>query len=171
MIGILLGVAGAYTLNIKEIHKGYLAPFRALLKEPGPKLMLFVAFIWSITSNYDKIGVKNSSPIFWTIAVNIFLTIAISVILALRQKKNTNTKHITANLKSLLPIGLFSAMALVAQMTAINITLVAYVISVKRAGLIFGVLFGHFVFNEKGVKERLLGAVIMVLGVVMIALS
>ncbi len=57
LIGIILGVVGAYMLNIKEIRNGYLAPFRALLKEPGPKLMLAVAFIWSITSNYDKIGV------------------------------------------------------------------------------------------------------------------
>ena len=50
-IGILLIVAGSYLLNIKEKSKGYLAPFKALLSEPGPKLMLIVAFLWSIASN------------------------------------------------------------------------------------------------------------------------
>ncbi len=101
--------------------------------------------------------------------MNIFLTIAMSAVLAFRQKKNM--MPITANIKSLLPVGFFSALALVAQMTAINLALVAYVISVKRASLIFGVLFGHFIFKEKGVKERLIGAIIMVLGVVLIVLT
>src|SRR3990167_6087725 len=77
LIGVLLIVAGSYTLNIKQRHEGYLAPFKALLKEKGPKLMLLVAFIWSITSIIDKIGVQNSSPIFWVIAINIFITLTL----------------------------------------------------------------------------------------------
>lgn len=55
LIGVLLIVLGSYTLNIKQRHEGYLVPFKALLKETGPKLMLLVAFIWSITSNFDKV--------------------------------------------------------------------------------------------------------------------
>ncbi len=169
VIGVFLIVLGSYVLNIKERHNGFLAPFRALLKEKGPKLMLAVAFIYSITSNFDKIGIQNSSPIFWTIAVNIFIMLAMLPIMICKSKGCL--RQIPMNYKALLPIGLFSAMALAAQMTAINLTLVAYVISVKRTGIIFGVLFGHFIFKEKGVKERLLGAAIMVLGVVLIAFS
>ena len=40
LIGIFLIVTGSYILNIKEKHKGFLAPFQALLKEKGAKLML-----------------------------------------------------------------------------------------------------------------------------------
>src|SRR5574341_93981 len=64
LTGVCLIVAGSYLLNIKERNNGYLAPFRKLLKEKGPKLMLIVALIWSITSNFDKIGVQKSSPVF-----------------------------------------------------------------------------------------------------------
>src|SRR5579885_438453 len=77
-VGIVLIVAGSYILNIKEKHRGYLAPFRALLKERGSKLMLIVAFIWSITSNFDKVGVQNSSPIFWIIAIDTFIAIVMA---------------------------------------------------------------------------------------------
>ncbi len=169
LIGIILGVIGAYALNIKEIHNGYLAPFRALLKQPGPKLMLAAAVIWGITSNYDRIGIQNSSPIFWAIAVNVFMTLVMSVVLCFKPKENL--RQIPANLNYLLPIGLFSALSYIAYIIAINFALVSYVISVKRTALIFGVLFGHFIFKEKGVKERLMGAAIMVLGIVLIALS
>ena len=56
-------------------------------------------------------------------------------------------------------------------MTAINLTLVAYVISIKRTSTIMSVFAGYLVFKEKGVKERLIGTVIMIIGVLFITLS
>lgn len=167
--GILLIIFGAYFMKIEERHAGFFAPFKALLKEKGPKLMLLAAFIWSITSNLDKIGVLNSSPIFWAVSANAFISLFLLPIALFKSKKDM--LQIPKNLSVLVPIGLLSALALVFQMTAIKLTLVAYVISIKRAGVIFGVLFGWLIFKEKGVKERALGAIIMVLGVALIALG
>jgi len=56
-------------------------------------------------------------------------------------------------------------------MKAISLTLVAYVIAIKRTSVIISVIFGHSIFKEKGIKERLLGAIIMVIGVLFITLS
>ena len=56
-------------------------------------------------------------------------------------------------------------------MMAINLTLVAYVIAIKRTSAIMSSLFGFWLFKEKGIKERLLGVVLMVLGVILITLS
>ncbi|MGZ7066894.1 MAG: hypothetical protein ACXVHT_01170 [Methanobacterium sp.] len=46
-----------------------------------------------------------------------------------------------------------------------------YVIAIKRTSTIMSVLFGSLIFKEKGIKGRLLGAGIMVLGVILITLS
>jgi uncharacterized membrane protein len=169
LIGVLLIVLGSFTLNIKQRHEGYFAPFKALLKEKGPKLMLLVAFIWSISSNFDKIGVQNSSPILWVIAVNIFITLVMLPIMLYKSQRSV--QQISTSYKALLPIGLFSALTLIFQMTAINLTLVAYVISIKRTSAIMSVLFGYFIFKEKGIKERLIGTIIMIIGVLLITLS
>lgn len=169
LLGILFIVAGSYVLNIQERHKGYLAPFKALLKEKGPKLMLLVAFIWSITSNFDKIGVQNSSPIFWSIAINTFIALAMFPLMFYKSQKNISQFPI--KLKALVPIGLFSALTVIFQMTAINLTLVAYVISIKRTSAIMSVLLGCLIFKEKGIRERIVGVVIMVIGVLLITLS
>lgn len=56
-------------------------------------------------------------------------------------------------------------------MTAITLALVAYVISLKRLSTVFGVLWGKLLFKEKDFKDRLIGAVIMAAGVILIALS
>jgi uncharacterized membrane protein len=169
LIGIILIVFGSYILNLKERHRGYFAPFKALIKENGPKLMLLVAFIWSITSNIDKIGVKNSSPIFWAVANAIFWAITLSTIMLIKSRKSI--KYVPVNLKVLIPIGIFEGLAAVTQMTAINLTLVAYVISIKRTSAIISVLSGYFIFKEKGIRERLIGVIIMVAGVILITLS
>ena len=168
VIGILLIVIGAYTLNLKKKSEGYFAPFKALLKEKGPRLMLIVAFIWSITANFDKVGVVNSSSLFWVVSINIFIAAFLSPIMLYKSRSNIKQ---TLNIQTLLPVGLFSGLIHITQMTAISLTLVAYVIAIKRTSTIMSVLWGWLIFKEKGIKERLLGTVIMVLGVLFIALS
>jgi drug/metabolite transporter (DMT)-like permease len=168
LIGVLLIVVGSYVLNIKEFAGGWLSPFRVLLKERGPQLMLIVAFLWSITSNFDKVGVQNSSPFFWALIINLFIAVALFPILILRSSEPGNFKK---NLDKLIPVGLFSAITIIFQMTAINLTLVAYVIAIKRTSIIFSVLWGHYIFKEEGVRERLIGVMIMILGAFFITIS
>ena len=167
-IGILLIVAGSYLLNIKEKSQGYLAPFKALLNEPGPKFMLIVAFLWSITSNFDKIGVKNSSPIFWLFS--LFGTMTILLLPVLLQKTPNPSRKIIKQLPMLAAMGFFNAIGVLCQMQALTLTLVVQVIAIKRTSVLMGVLFGHFIFKEKDIQQRLLGAGIMILGVFFISL-
>lgn len=169
LIGVLLIVFGAYELNIKKQKLGYFEPFKSLYKEKGTRLMLLVALIWSLSSNIDKIGVQNSSPIFWIIASRLFIAPIMILIVIYKSKKKL--LNVFQNYKKLLPIGFFLSLTLITQMIALNLTLVSYVIAIKRTSIIFSVLFGYLIFKEKNIKDRLIGATIMVLGVVLITLS
>lgn len=168
LAGVLMIVLGSYMLNIKQRHKGYVAPFRALLTEKGPRYMLIVAFLWSITSNIDKVGVLNSSPALWLVAVNTLIALVLTPMVMTGRREKASLKR---NLYFLVPIGLAGGMAMIFQMTAITMTLVAYVISIKRTSTVMSVFFGWLIFKERGMRERLLGTIIMVLGVALIALG
>ncbi|MEG3974918.1 EamA family transporter [Microcoleus sp. herbarium8] len=167
-IGIFLIVTGSYLLNIKEKSQGYLAPFKALLHQPGPKLMLIVAFLWSITSNFDKIGVQNSSPIFWLFS--LFTTMSLLLLPVLLNKTPNPSRKIMQQLPMLATMGFVNALGVIFQMQALTMTLVVQVIAVKRTSVLMGVLFGHFIFKEKDIQQRLLGAAIMIVGVFFITL-
>ncbi|MEG4228011.1 EamA family transporter [Microcoleus sp. N9_B2] len=167
-IGILLIVAGSYLLNIKDKSKGYLAPFKALLDEPGSKLMLIVAFLWSIAGNFDKIGVTNSHPIFWVFS--LFGTMSVLLLPVLLHKTPNPGRQIFKQLPMLAAMGFFNAIGIIFQMQALTLTLVVQVIAIKRTSVLMGVLFGHFIFKEKDIQQRLLGAGIMILGVLFISL-
>ncbi|MCK4836202.1 MAG: EamA family transporter [Candidatus Aminicenantes bacterium] len=169
LAGIILIVVGAYILNIRDSKQGIRAPFKALMAEKGPRFMLVVALIWSITSNIDKIGVTHSSVVFWVTAINVVSAIFLFPV-ALYRTLNTGAGLYLKNLKTLLVVGFIAALRSMFQITAITLTLVAYVISVKRTSVIFGIFFGYLIFREKGFRERLLGAVVMVAGVFLITL-
>lgn len=169
LFGIAFIVIGSYILNVREKERGYLEPLKLLLNEKGPKLMLIVAFIWGITSNIDKIGIKYSSPIFWTIALNFIITIFIFPIMLYKSKDDISL--IIMNFKLMILVGVFSALSGIFQMLAINIALVSYVISIKRTSIVMSVIFGYLIFKERGIKERLAGVLIMIIGVFLITLS
>ena len=147
---------------------GVWGPLVAMAGNPGSRLMLCVAFIWSITSNFDKIGVLNSSPLFW--AFSLFCAIALGM-LPFVFRRGRGFGPIIAQWRLLGVMGGFNAIAITFQMLALTLAPVAQVIAVKRMSALLSVLFGHFFFKEKGLRERLLGAAIMVTGVVIMALS
>ena len=163
-IGVVLLVIGSYVLNIRPAAS-FWSPLLAMLYNPGSRLMLCVAFIWSITSNFDKIGVVNSSPLFW--AVSLFTVIAGGMLpFVLR----SGLKPLIGQWQLLGITGGFNAIAILFQMLALTLAPVAQVIAIKRMSALLSVLFGHFFFGEKGLQQRLLGAAIMVSGVMIMSL-
>lgn len=179
-VGVVLLVVGSYVLNLKSsAHRDagtgikppphIWSPLLAMASNPGSRLMLCVAFIWSITSNFDKIGVVNSSPLFW--AISLFTVIAGGMVpFVLRNGLRTGLKPIIRQWRLLGVTGGFNAIAITFQMLALTMAPVAQVIAIKRMSALLSVLFGHFFFGEKGLRQRLLGAVIMVSGVVIMSL-
>lgn len=169
VIGVILIVIGSYVLNIKRRNAGYLAPFKAMLEQRGPRLMLYAAFLLSITSSIDKIGVLNSSPLFWAVSVHSFTSITLAPVII--REISHHLKLTNPDIRLLFAVGFFSALAIVTQYIAITTLLVPYVIAIKRTSTIMSVLFGYLIFKEKGIMDRLLGAAIMVIGVILITLS
>jgi drug/metabolite transporter (DMT)-like permease len=165
--GILLIVIGAYFLNVQRFREGPLTPFKALTEERGPLMMLFVAFIWSVTANIDKIGVINSSPLFYSTIVMGAISIGLTIMMLFKSKDYP--RQIKNNFWGLLPIGFFFALGIASQMTAIELTLAPFVISVKRTSILVGSIYGFVFFHETNVKERVLSTLLMLLGLFIIA--
>jgi drug/metabolite transporter (DMT)-like permease len=168
MSGIFFLAAGSYVLHIHELNKGILDPISAILKEKGSVLMIFVALIYSITSSLGKMAIQHSSPLFFGATYVIFLTLFFTPV-ALWKGRHDIRDFVKDKLYSGLALpGIFYAIMVASHMLAINLTNVAYMISVKRTSVIIGVLYGYFLFREKHIKERLAGAIIMFIGFVMI---
>lgn len=166
MAGILLIVAGAYLLNASASRYGLLGPIKAIFKEPGSVLMIAVAFIYSITSTLGKVAVQHSDPVFFGFLYPLVLTVPLTILIVIKGR----LKDVVSRPSAFLPIGLFTAVMIISHFIAIGLVDVAYMISVKRTSLIFSLLYGKFLFKEERIKERLVGSVLMMAGVVVIVL-
>jgi len=74
--GIALVAAGVYLLASPGKARGLLAPFRALLREPGARRMLAVAAVWAVSGTIDRVAVLRSSPAFYGAALSTCLAVA-----------------------------------------------------------------------------------------------
>lgn len=166
LAGIALIAAGAYLLNASASRQGLLAPVKAAFKEPGSLLMIIVALIYSITSTLGKIAVQHSSPVFFGFAYPFMLALVMSVYLLWRGKFST----VFSRPLTFLPIGLCSAVMVSTHFMAISLTQVAYMISIKRTSLLWSVIMGRLIFKEANIKDRLLGSVVMLAGIMLIIL-
>lgn len=168
LLGILTTVVGSYILNLSQKVHGPLEPIFSIFKERGSRLMLLVAFIWSLTSNIQKISVQNSNPILTAFLEGSIILILLTIILIFQK---ISFQKIFTNSGLLAPVGITSGLSAIFQMTAISQTIVPNVLAVKRTSTIFGTIWGKLFFKEDKIKERLAGVVIMVLGVILIVLS
>ncbi len=84
-------------------------------------------------------------------------------------KKPQQSAQIRSRVSTLVGIGLSDALITICHMMAVNLAVAAYAIAVKRLAIIFKVLFGYFLFGERNLEERIVGATIMVIGVICIS--
>jgi drug/metabolite transporter (DMT)-like permease len=168
--GVLLIVAGTYCLNLGTAKKGFLEPLRATIRDKGARCMLGVALIFSLSSTLGKQAVAASSPLFFA-ATYIPLLALLLTPLALRNMKGGIRGVFTSGAvkEALLP-ALFYGLMVLTHMSAIAMTRVAYMISLKRLSLLMGVIYGHFLFHEQGIAGRLTGTLLMLCGVALITL-
>jgi drug/metabolite transporter (DMT)-like permease len=166
-IGVALITLGGYTLNLSALRLGFLEPFRAILRERGSRYMLIIAFVYSMTSALGKIGVSHSSAPFF--GAFYFLALAVFMLPIITKKSDGGLiVLLKSNFRLAVVPALFDAVATVSHFYAVSMANIAYMVAIKRTSLLFGMLYGFLLFRERNVRERLLGALLMFSGFVLI---
>lgn len=168
--GIACIVGGTYLLHLHSIHRGWFAPFQAIWDQPGPRRMLFVALIYSFTSNFDKMGVQHSSPLLWSLSITTFM--AVGFLLLLRYVPwDEHPRPQGRTFIVLLLIGVFQGLVLLVQNHALLSGPVPSVIALKRTSILFAVIWGIMFLRESHSRERLAGAILMITGILTLGMG
>jgi len=167
--GISLVTVGAYILHQDPARRGLWAPVRALFSDSGSRRMLLVAFIWSVTSTLGKKGILAYGALPFALLLLVGDLAIFMLIIAAR----VMLYRCSISLKRWMPAlflfgGLLMAASQGTHFVALDMAPVAYMISVKRLSLVFGVIFGWLIFGEHNIRRRLLGGCVMVAGVFLI---
>jgi drug/metabolite transporter (DMT)-like permease len=166
--GIILIVFGSYVLNIREMRNGFLSPLKAITKEKGSLLMIGVSLLYSFTSSFGKMAIEHSSPLFFGVTYFIALNVIFAPLAILMGKGELSAFLKEGKFKGLVVPGFFYSLMIITHMTALKLTKVAYMISVKRVSLLVGIVYGYFFFKEENIRSRFIGAFLMFMGFLMV---
>ena len=166
--GIFLVALGAYIVGIRSFREGWIEPLRAIARERGVVLIILVAIIYSVTGVLGKVAVLHSSAEFFGVFYILLLTLVLIPITVAREGRGV--LRVFQRWPRLLLIGIFSAVMVITHFLALRLTEVTYMTSVKRLSLVFSVILGRVFFQEEYFTQRLVGSLVMLLGVILIIL-
>ena len=168
MAGILLVVVGAYLLNLKRLYnwRSWFAPLTAIIREPGPRLMLVVAAIYGVTSVGGKAAMGFTTPQIFGPFYYAIIGSALMLGLLIYRPSSLAVLYRRPGVSFL--VGLLMAVMVVTHFLGIARVEVAYFISVKRTSLLFGIVYGALLFGEGNFIRNFLSGTLMVAGVALI---
>jgi drug/metabolite transporter (DMT)-like permease len=169
VIGILTTCFGGYVLNLDMAKLSFRDPFVAIFRERGSWLMLIVAFIFSFAAVVGKKGILHSSPLYFTIS--FFVAFNLTIVIGLLAVGRIHLQTYTVQPGKGLIAGMLLFLHAISHGFAISLTKAAYMISIKRLSILFGVVFGAVVFKEQNIAVRLAGATLMLSGAVLIIMK
>ncbi len=166
MLGIVMVCGGGYVLNITAKDRNFVDPLLAVFRETGSWLMLIVSFIFSLSSVIGKKAILHSSPLYFQTLFFIVLTLVMIIVFGLFRKIRLRS-FLQHPFKGGL-LGLLAAIHIICHGFAISMVKAAYMMSIKRLSIVFGVIYGGLVFREENIKNRLAGAALMFAGAAVI---
>jgi drug/metabolite transporter (DMT)-like permease len=166
MAGVALIVAGSYCLNITQIRQGVMEPIKAVARDRGARLMLLTAVLYSMTSALGKRAILYSSPAFF--GITYYACLALIMLAISPFTPSSAHEERVGKPAAGLAVGMLYAAMVFSHTAAISMTQAAVMIALKRTSMLFGVFYGAVLFRETRIKERLLGAIIMLSGVLVL---
>jgi drug/metabolite transporter (DMT)-like permease len=171
-LGIVMVVVGAYGLNLAQASLGrprsWLLPLTAVTRERGSRYMLGVALIYGVTSVLGKGAMQYMPGLAFGPLYFVLLGALTMVVYAAREP---------ASLRILAQpnwgpwlVALFMALMVFTHFLALEQVETAYMISVKRTSILFGIVLGALVFGEAHLTRNLAAGGLMVAGVALIVL-
>lgn len=170
LAGILLVALGAWGLNLEHAGwhpRSWWLPFRAMLTQQGARRMLMVAAIYALTAVLGKGAVAYMPGATFGALYFIVLGVCAFLYYGLRAPA-TVVQALTVSRYAWL-VAVLLAIMVITHFLALAQAATAYMIAVKRTSVLFGILLGAWVFREARLAQHLGSALLMVLGVALIA--
>jgi drug/metabolite transporter (DMT)-like permease len=168
--GVVLSAAGVYLLNVRSAKISPWAPLLVLFTDRGQRYTLLAAALYAPSVITIKKAILASNTAVGTFGTYLAASLIVTPI-ALR----TSARHFGAvpqHWKEFAALGLFAALTTLSQGKAYTLTLSSYVEAVKQIEILYAMAIGVLVFGEaRRVKESALGAFVMLLGMVLLALA
>ena len=165
-VGIVSIIIGPFFLGKKQKRESLQRRIQNIAAERGSRFILGAAVLAALGVTLTKILFHYASPLLVTFYGIVALVMGITIILFWKGGFSFRAAWLHPSF-----LGIGALFSIVAATHAIGLSLLpaAYFISVKRFSLVFDVILGRVVHHEDNFRERMVGALFMIAGVILIA--
>jgi uncharacterized membrane protein len=169
-IGILFIIVGIYCVHLHSFSSSaFLEPFRAL--RGGASLWaLFTGLAIASYSLVDKVGVGLVYPPVYIYIMMLITWLTITPWVLIRERHGLKSEW-QRHKGAIVAVGFLSGFTYLMILFALTMSKVSYVAAVREVSIVLSAYFGIVYLGEKHGRQKLLGAVLICLGVVAIGLS
>jgi uncharacterized membrane protein len=170
VVGVLMSATGVYLLNVHRARIGFWQPLVVLVRDPGQRYALLAALLYAPSVITIKQAILASNAAMGTLGGYLAASLIMTPVAL-----STSARHfarLPRHWKEFVALGLFAALTTISQGHAYTLTLSSYVEAVKQIEILFAMAVGVLAFGEaQRVRESALGAVVMLIGMVLLALA
>lgn len=166
--GILLVLFGVYSMQLQRLSLvEMLRPFRDL-RNPSVQAALTAGFIYSIGSIAEKTGVRNYSPFYFTYLLALIMLLLMTVNLIRPRYRSQIGEELREHWRLILVSGPVMMASFLTFRYGLNLSPVSYAVPVRQVSIMVGVLIGVLFLGESFGRIRLVSALLIFLGAVVI---
>ena len=169
LIGVGFMILGAYLLSLSSWREA-LAPMRAALHQKALWLAVAASVLWGLTPVFEKTAIEHTFPENPTAAAfGALLALALVLFPIMLARTRHPFAQIRVRLRGFVMLGLIGGVAPLLGYAAYSLGLVGYVTALFKMSSVFALLWAFLFLHERDVPRRLPGAVVMVVGAILIA--
>lgn len=164
--GVVTTLIGALTLGWDFKNPGMRPAIISLLREPGSLYMLGAAVLGASVIVSAKASFHYASPL-----LSAFYDLAGLLIVNTAFIRPNLFRKLDGQWRYAIGAAIAEGISVTATFIGISMLISAYYVAVKQLNIVFNVLLGRFIGKEKHADERLIGALLMTIGIALIILA
>jgi drug/metabolite transporter (DMT)-like permease len=186
-LGIVIILLGVYLLEVQDARTGLLAPLIILGNRSGAVMAILASGLWGTTTVLEKLAIEHVMPPNGPLValISTALTVLLltpNAIFALSRSSRTASPEavetlgqkkriggLRAQLRTFLVAVTIAGIAPLFGFTAIALGFVGYVTALFKLSAVFTIVWAWLLLGEGHLRERMLGASVMVLGGALVA--
>jgi len=170
VLGITFVILGIFSIHLRSFSiQSMLEPFLAM-RGGGSLWALCTGGTIAGYSLVDKIGVTIVHPPVYIYLMFVITLLLLSPYVFVKERLDLK-KEWNINKIQILIVGFLDLFTYLMILFALQISKVSYVAAVREVSIVFSALIGIILLQEKNASQKLFGAVLISLGVVLIGLS
>ena len=169
LIGVGLIIIGAYLLTLSSWHEAF-EPLRAVVHQKALWLAITASMLWGITPVFEKTAIQHTFPENPTAAAfGALLALTLILFPIMLSQADRPLAQLRIRWRGFVVLGVIGGIAPLFGYAAFSLGLVGYVSALFKMSSVFALLWAFILLREKDVPRRLPGAVMMIIGAILIA--